>query len=264
LPQRQQTLRNTIQWSYDLLTPEEQRLFGCLSVFVGGCTVEAVEAVCAALGNETANLLDGVASLIDKSLLYQTGQEGEEPRLAMLETVREFGLDCLQRQGELEAAARGHARYYLALGEAAEPHLSDSQQLLWFDRLERDLDNLRAILRVAMSGGEEEVQLALRLASALRLFWLGRGYLREGRSVLEQLLANTRATVAPVRLKALNALGAILWVQSDARRLAQVADEALALARKQGDHLNLTVALILRGTAALHGTSKTLRGRLPV
>ena len=254
LPIRQQTLRNTIQWSYDLLSQEEQHLFRWLSIFVGGCSLEAAEAVCQEGqedGDQASRVLEGVASLLDKSLVQQTEQEGNEPRLLMLETLREFGLECLLRQGELEAARQAHTRYYLALVEAAEPHLFGPEQLLWLDRLERDLDNLRAILQTATTGGEVEVEVALRLASALRLFWSGRGYLREGRSVLERLLAQAGAIAAPVRLKALNSVGVIIWGQSDARRLEQVADEALALAREQGDQLNMTVALMLRGTAIM-------------
>jgi DNA-binding CsgD family transcriptional regulator/tetratricopeptide (TPR) repeat protein len=196
-------------------------------------------------------VLEGVASLLDKSLVQQTVREGEEPRLVMLETLREFSLECLERQGELEAARRAHARYYLALAEAAEPQLLGPEQLLWFDRLERELDNLRAILHVAMAGGEEEVELALRLASALRFFWVGRGHLLEGRNVLERHLARTGAIAAPIRLKALNALGTILWSQNDARRLEQVADEALALAREQGDQWYITRAMIHRGSALM-------------
>jgi predicted ATPase/DNA-binding CsgD family transcriptional regulator len=255
LPLRQQTLRNTIKWSYDLLNEQEQQLFRCLSIFVGGCTLQAAEAVCgrssdAAVGIE-GELLDGVASLIDKSLLHQSEQEGEEPRLTMLETIREFGRECLEREGELETARRAHANYYLALVEAAEPLLIGTEQLLWFDRLERDLDNLRAILQAATVGGVDEREEALRLGAALRLFWLGRGYFHEGRSFLVQLLASTQVVVASVRLRALNALGVILWTQNDTRGLEPVADETLTLARKQGDQLQMTVALILRGAAMM-------------
>jgi predicted ATPase/DNA-binding CsgD family transcriptional regulator/tetratricopeptide (TPR) repeat protein len=252
LPERQRTLRNTLQWSYDLLTEQEQRLFRWLSIFVGGCTLEAAEALFRASGYQASSVLEGVASLLDKSLVQQTEREGEEPRLVMLETLREFGLDCLERQGELEAARQEHARYYLALIEAAEPHLFGPEQLLWFDVLERELDNLRAILRAFTTGGEEKVELALRLVSALRMFWCGRGgYLREGRNVLERLLAQAGAIAAPVRLKALNAVGSILWIQSDVRRLEQIADEALALAREQGDQRNIAEAMILCGTVMM-------------
>jgi predicted ATPase/DNA-binding CsgD family transcriptional regulator len=256
LPARQQALRNTLQWSYDLLSQEEKRLFRWLAVFVGGCTLEAAEVVCQVGQGDSTQVfpvLERIASLLDKSLLQQTAHAGEEPRLVMLETIREFALEQLHQQGEEEAARRAHARYYLRLIETAEPHLLDPDQLLWFARLEQDLDNLRTILQAAASGGAEEVELALRLAGALRLFWVGQGYLREGRDALERLLADTRAIAAPIRLKALNTLGVILWSQSDAHRLAQVADEALALARVQGDHVALTIAMIQRATAMMLG-----------
>jgi len=251
LPARQQTLRNTLQWSYDLLTPEEQRLFRWLSVFVGGCTLEAAEAVCQAGGEQASSVLEGIASLLDKSLVQQTEREGDAPRLVMLETIREFGLACLEQQRELEAARRAHAHYFLELAEQAEPHLFGPEQLLWFARLEQDLDNLLAILQVATTGGEEGVELALRLAGALRLFWSGRGYLRDGRSVLERLLAGAGTIAAPVRLKALNTLGAILWSLDDARGLEPIADEALALAREQGDQWQMTRATIFHGVALM-------------
>ncbi|HEY6408686.1 MAG TPA: NB-ARC domain-containing protein, partial [Ktedonobacteraceae bacterium] len=166
LPARQQTLRNTIQWSYDLLTEEEQRLFRWLSIFVGGWTLEAAEAVCQAGqegGEQDSSVLEGIASLLDKSLVQQTEREGEEPRLVMLETLREFGLECLERQGELEAAQQAHVRYYLEFVEQAEPHLLGPEQLLWFERLEQELDNLRAILQAAITGDAEVREIALRL-----------------------------------------------------------------------------------------------------
>jgi len=254
LPTRQQTLHNTLQWSYDLLTAEDQRLFRWFSIFVGGCTLEAAEAVCQGGqggGDQGSSVLDGIASLLDKSLVQQTEQEGGEPRLAMLETIREFGLACLERQGELEAARRAHADYFLEFAEQAEPHLFGPEQLLWFDRLERDLDNLLVILHAAMAGGAEEVELALCLASALQFFWAGRGYLREGRGVLERLLAQAGTIISPLHLKALITVGLIMWGQNDVHGLEPVADEALALARKQGDHWQMTVALILRGVALM-------------
>jgi len=249
VPTRQQTLRNTIRWSYDLLSQEEQRLFRWLSIFVGGCTLEAAAAVCLADQEQPMDVLDGVTSLVDKSLVQQTEREGEEPRLVMLETLREFGLEYLEQQGELEAARRVHARYFLEFAEAAEPHFLGPKQLLWFERLEQELDNLRAILQAATT--EEEMEPALRLGSAVGLFWVGRGHLREGRDVLERLLARAGAIAAPGRLKALNALGTILWSQNDARGLELVADEALALAQEQGDQWYITRAMIHRGSALM-------------
>jgi predicted ATPase len=124
LPERQQTLRNTLRWSYDLLDPQEQRLFRRLSVFVGGWSLEAVEAVVYAdpqASSAPAAVLDGVASLLDKSLLLQVKQEGNEPRLIMLEIVREYGLECVRESGEAEVSQRAHALYYLRLAEQAEP-----------------------------------------------------------------------------------------------------------------------------------------------
>ena len=254
LPARQQTLRNTLQWSYDLLTEQEQCLFRWLSIFVGGCTLEAAEAVCQAgraCSEQATSVLEGIASLLDKSLVQQTEREGGEPRFVMLETLREFGWECLERQGELQAARQAHARYYLALAEQAEPHLLGPEQLLWLDRLEQELHNLRAILQAATAGGEVEVEVALRLGAALRTFWQLYGHYSEGRNVLERLLAGAGAIAAPVRLKALNTLGVILWSQNDTRGLEPVADEALALAREQGDNWQMTVALILRGVAMM-------------
>jgi predicted ATPase len=142
LPERQQTLRYTIQWSYDLLNEQEQRLFRLLSIFVRGCTLEAAEAVWGTSGDASdvrkSSVLDGAASLIDKSLLQQIEQEGEEPRLAMLETIREYGLEMLDASGEMEATQHAHAAYYLALAETAESVPFGPQQAIWFKRLERE------------------------------------------------------------------------------------------------------------------------------
>ena len=187
VPAHQQTLRNTIQWSYDLLDAQEQQLFCRLSVFVSGCTLEAVEAISAALGNATLPVLDGVVSLIDKNLLQQTAQEGEEIRLLMLETIREYGWEALAERQEREAIQAAHAAYYLALAEEAERALGGPQHLLWLDRLGREYDNLRAALHwlrlqgSRVEGGGEAAEQALRLETALSWFWIMRGYQNDGR-----------------------------------------------------------------------------------
>jgi len=187
VPAHQQTLRNTIQWSYDLLDAQEQQLFCRLSVFVSGCTLEAVEAISAALGNATLPVLDGVVSLIDKNLLQQTAQEGEEIRLLMLETIREYGWEALAERQEREAIQAAHAAYYLALAEEAERALGGPQQLLWLERLEREYDNLHAALHwlrlqgSRVEGGGEAAEQALRLETALSWFWIMRGYQNDGR-----------------------------------------------------------------------------------
>src|SRR5437762_11021339 len=149
VPARQQTLRNTIAWSYNLLDAVEQRLFRRLSVFVGGCTLQAIEAVCtdASDGGEAGQVLERVTSLIDISLLQQTEQEGQEPRLLMLETIREYGLEVLATSGEMENTRQDHALYYVRLSEGAEPELAGSRQALWFERLEREHENLRAVMQ---------------------------------------------------------------------------------------------------------------------
>ena len=187
VPAHQQTLRNTIQWSYDLLDAQEQQLFCRLSVFVSGCTLEAVEAISAAPGNVTLPVLDGVVSLIDKNLLQQTAREGEEIRLLMLETIREYGWEALAERQEREAIQAAHAAYYLALAEEAERALGGPQHLLWLDRLGREYDNLRAALHwlrlqgSRVEGGGEAAEQALRLETALSWFWIMRGYQNDGR-----------------------------------------------------------------------------------
>src|SRR5947209_1862334 len=208
VPARQQTLRNLLAWSYDLLDGKEQQLFGRLSVFVGGGTLEAVEGLSTALGDLPAYVLDGLTSLIDKSLLRQTEQEGQEPRLLMLETIREYGLEVLAASGEMESTRRAHATYYLALAELAELELGGPQQGVWLDRLEREHDNLRAALQWTIEQGEAggSMEMALRLGGALRRFWWGRGHWSEGRNFLERALATGLAGtwIAPsVRAKAL-------------------------------------------------------------
>ena len=193
VPARQQTLRNTIQWSYDLLDAQEQQLFCRLSVFVDGCTLEAVEAVSAALGEATLPVFDRIASLIDKNLLQQTAQEGEEIRFLMLETIREYGWEVLAERQEREATQAAHAAYYLALAEEAELALGGPQQQLWLQRLEREYGNLHAALhwlrlQASRAGvGDEAAGLALRLETALSYFWIVRGYRNDGRRRPRQL-----------------------------------------------------------------------------
>src|SRR2546421_1954004 len=146
-PLRQQTLRGTIAWSYDLLEEDEKRLFRRLAVFVGGCTLEAAEAVCNAPGDLEEDVVDAVARLVDKSLLRQETQADGEPRLLMLETIREYALECLKASGEVEALRRQHAIFFLRLSEEAEPKIRSAEQSTWRKRLEVEQDNLRAALR---------------------------------------------------------------------------------------------------------------------
>src|SRR6266496_1493136 len=181
LPARQHTLRHTLAWSYDLLPVEEQRLFRLLSVFVGGCTLEALEAVDGALGGEQAQVLDAVTSLLDKHLLRKAEQGDDAPRLLMHETIREYGLEALVANQELEVARSAHAEYHLTLAEEAEAHLEGAEQVVWLEQ----------------HAGE----MALRLSGALFRFWEARRYLSEGRHFLERALASSQDVAAGVRAK---------------------------------------------------------------
>ncbi len=241
-PVRQQSLRNTIAWSYDLLNAQEQRLFRQLSVFVGGCTLQAIEAVCATLDKSigVGRVLDGVASLIDKSLLQQREQEGEEPRFLLLETIREYGLEALEASGEAEATRQAHAAYYLRLAQEAEPELVGPQQALWLERLEQEHDNLRAALEWALEEVTDEEakgrrELALHLSAALKPFWVMHGHYREARTFLERALTGSEGESASLRVRVLQATADIAVWQGDYDRSEVLAQQSLALCRELGD-----------------------------
>ncbi len=257
VPVRQQTLRNTLAWSYDLLDLQEQRLFRRLSIFVGGCTLEAAEAVCAALGNgdghAVAAVFDGVTSLIDKSLLLQTEQEGEEPRFVMLETTREYGLEALAMSEELEATRRAHAAHYLALAEKARPAWEGPQQAVWLGRLERDHDNLREAMQWSLERGEvrSRMEVAFRLGGALRSFWQVRGYFREGRTFLERVLAQSEESLPSLRVQAINDAVLLAVSQGDHDWGEALCQENLAQCRALGDDPAIARMLYLLGWIAL-------------
>src|SRR5688500_5914241 len=183
LPTRQQTLRGTIDWSYELLEEEEKTLFGRLSVFSGGRTLEAIEEICDPEGDLDA--LEGVESLLEKSLLRREEGVGGESRFVMLETVHEYARERLEASDEAEETRRLHAEYFLALAEEAEPELSGANQLACLERLEADHDNMRAALSWSL---EKVPETALRLAVALARFWEKRSYFSEGSSWLEAAL----------------------------------------------------------------------------
>src|SRR6266704_3022030 len=230
-PTRQQTLRNTIAWSYDLLSAQEQRLFRWLSVCVGGCSLEAVEALCTALDERTERVLDGVASLLDKNLLQQA--EGEETRLMMLETIREYGREALTVRGEVEATRQAHAVYYLALAEAAEQEWEGPREAVSFARLEQEHDNLRAAMSWLLERGEAE--MALRLCAALWWFWGWSDYIYEGWSFLERALEGSEEVAVPLRAKALWAAGNLSGYLGHFERGEALCQESLALFRAIGD-----------------------------
>ncbi|HZQ06615.1 MAG TPA: tetratricopeptide repeat protein [Anaerolineae bacterium] len=245
LPERQQTLRNTIAWSYDLLDAAEQELFRRLSVFIGGCTLAAAEAV---VGDEHS-LLDRIVSLLDKSLLRQSEHTDAEPRFVMLELLREFGLEQLKASGEDQTIRYKHANFFLALAEQAEARLESTEQIEWLDRMEQEHDNLRASLewsQTAQGAGD----VCTRLANMLGLFWEARGYFSEGRARLTAVLETDAAqgrTVA--RAKLLARAAELAYRQSDYPATLSLASESLAIYRQVGDKQGIASVLIKLGDA---------------
>src|SRR5580700_10472345 len=186
LPQRQQTLRAAFDWSHDLLSPAEQKLFRRLSVFVGGCTLEGVEAVCDTKGDLQLDLLDGMASMVDKSLLQQLEQPNGESRFTMLETIREYAREKLEASGEEAATKRAHAAYCLVLAEETATAESGAEGAEVRERIALEHDNFRAGLEWLTESGDAD--WGLRLGAALFRFWESREYLAEGRDRLGKLL----------------------------------------------------------------------------
>jgi predicted ATPase/serine/threonine protein kinase/DNA-binding CsgD family transcriptional regulator len=235
LPERQQTLRNTLKWSYDLLHNREQQIFRQLSIFVGGCSLEAAEAVCIDLENQETDVLNTVASLIDKSLVQQGELEAEEPRLVLLETVREYGLECLRESGETELMQRAHAEYYLALAERVEPHLrGGGEQLKWLTELNREQENFRAALRWFVES--EETELALRLCGALWWYWFMRGNYKEALHWLEAALALPMiGGQTAARAQVLCAAGVMNHTLGELDKAQNLIEESMALYNELGD-----------------------------
>lgn len=214
LPERQRTLRRAIDWSHDLLTPSEQKLFRRLSVFTGGCTLEAAEAVCNAPEDLEADLLDTLTSLIDKSLLNQTGPGDGEPRFTMLETIREYGRERLTQSGELDGTRRAHAAYCLVLAEEGESEMAPAEREAWLGRCDAEHDNFRAAIEYLVESGNAE--WGLRLGGALFWFWERREHLMEARRYFAALLDIPASNPLSLeRARALYAAGVLADAQLD-------------------------------------------------
>jgi predicted ATPase/transcriptional regulator with XRE-family HTH domain len=251
LPTRQQTLRRAIAWSYDLLDAGEQALFRRLSVFMGGCTLEAAERVCNAAGDLGMEVLEGVRALVDNSLLQREQGSDGRSRFTMLETIREYAVERLEACRESETLRQQHAVYYLALAETAEPELRSFRQLIWMNRLEVERGNLQAVLGWSLECGE--LECGLRLAVALDHFWCVRCYYSEAQSWLMRLLSepgNPGPTLT--RTKALRAAGNMAHNQLDYTVARGYFEQSLAMSRDLGAGVETAEALRALGNLALH------------
>jgi predicted ATPase/DNA-binding XRE family transcriptional regulator len=250
LPARQQTLRNAVAWSYELLTEGEQALFRRLGVFVGGWTIEAAETVCG--GSDAADptpisqlptpILDGLAALLDQSLLRQKSDSASEARFTMLETIREYAIEQLETSGEADALRQRHTDYFLTLVEAAEPEFYGPDQWTWLARLEVEHDNLRAALtwsHAAPDGAEREV----RLVGALGDFWFDRGALNEARVWIEQALARHHSVSPLAQAMLFRAAAGLAFHENDNPRAIAFEEQALLLWRQFGDRLQIADSL---------------------
>jgi tetratricopeptide (TPR) repeat protein len=262
LPARQQTLRNTIAWSYDLLSAEEQALFRRLGVFVGGCTLEAAEAVLRTEGrglseespvsvlSPQSSVLDRLAALVDKSLLRRAEGLDGEARFVMLETVREYALERLAESGEAEALRRQHAEHFVARATQNEPAMDwDYREAAWYTRYVSDIDNYRAALawsHEASDGAETE----LRLASALGEFWIHQGALDEAHFWIEQALHRSGTTSSHVQARLLKAAARLAFMENDNARAIAFEEQRLLLWRQLGDRLQIADSLHSIGVVA--------------
>ena len=244
LPLRQQTLRGTVNWSYNLLNAAEQSLFRRLSVFIGGCTLEAVEAVCNTKGDLGLDVLDGMASMVDKSLTQQLEQPGVEPRFLMLSTLREYALERLAESGEEFATRRAHAAYYVVLAEECGGELSTHHE--WLERFDLEHQNFREALEFLIRTGDAD--WGMRLGSALFHFWELREHFAEGRALLERLL-KLPGTAQP-KMRARLLFHTAIFAQGDFASAQKLQEESLKVSRELDDHRGVAVALNALGVTA--------------
>ncbi|PLS84118.1 MAG: LuxR family transcriptional regulator, partial [Actinobacteria bacterium] len=251
---RHRTLRATLQWSYELLSEPERKLFCRFSVFAAGWTLEAAEAVGEGGEISRTEVLDLLSKLVNKSLVMaEAGAEGEL-RYRMLEPVRQYGWEHLEGSGETEQVRERHARYYLALAERVEPGLMGAQPVPWLERLESEYGNVQAALSWCLdeedAKPEERAEMGLRLAAALGRFWVAQG-LGEGRRWLEKGLARSSASPTSVRAKALIQAGFDALYEGDPGAMALL-EEGLALYKELKDRSGVAFAIGNLGHAVVH------------
>ena len=246
LPVRQQTLRGTVNWSYSLLNAAEQSLVRRLSVFTGGCTLEAVEAVCDTKGDLGIDVLDGMSSMVDKSLIQQLEQSGTEARFLMLSTIREYALERLVESGEEFATRRAHAAYYIVLAEEGGEDLSNHPE--WLERFDLEHQNFRDALEFLIRISDAD--WGMRLGAALFHFWETREHFAEGRALLERLVHLPGAVQPKMRARLLFGTAVLADSQGDFDFAQKLQEEILKACRDLQDHRGVAVALNALGVTA--------------
>jgi predicted ATPase/DNA-binding CsgD family transcriptional regulator len=262
LPARQQTLRNTIAWSYGLLSPVEQTLLRRMAVFAGGCSLAAIGAICSAAG-AASDVLSEVSALVDSSLLRHADHAGPEPRFTMLETVREFAAEQLAATPEADPMRRRHATYYLEVAEALEPLLDTAERDSPLAQLTVEHDNLRSALASAeKTSATDGGELWLRLVGSLGDFWRWRGYLSEGQDWLARALAAGAGGSPATRGRALLAAAQMAWYQGDYATTYAHNDQALLIFRELDDLPHVAKSLMNTATSlAMLGDLNAARAR---
>ena len=248
LPERQQTLRNTIDWSHDLLNEPEQNLLRRFSVFIGGSTLEGAEAVCDTKLDLGIDLLEGLSSLVDKNLVQRAEQPHDEPRFTMLQTIREYARERLAASGEESATRRAHAAYCLVLAEEGNPELSAEGRDLWLTRCELEIDNFRSALDWLFE--TRDLDWALRLCMALFRFWDMREHLTEGRTRLEAVLSLAGDEYSKERAKLYIFLGALSTAQGDFNAAGRFLNQSLRLYEQLEDASGIAASLNALGVSA--------------
>jgi predicted ATPase len=248
LPERQQTLRKTIDWSYGLLNEAERKLFRRFSVFVGGCTLEAAEAVCNTSNDLGIDLLEGLFSLVDKNLIQPVDRAEAGPRFGMLETIREYASESLTDSGEQSAVRRAHAAYCLVLAEEGNPELNSIDRARWLRQCDAEIENFRFALDWLFQW--QDLDWGFRLCVALFRFWDTREHLSEGRTRLETVLRLAGAEWSKERARVGFFLGALATAQGDYLAAEQVLQQSLSLYEQLGDEAGIAASLNALGVSA--------------
>ena len=248
---RHQTLRNAVDWSYQLLNHGEQALFAQLGIFVGGCTLEAVEAVCVVANNSGVSVIEYLASLVDKSMLQHETRSDGEPRFTLLESLREYALEQLDQGKQTRAASRRHLAYILQLVETIEPGPREPNLPAWMNRLEEEHDNLRAALQRGLA--LEEYEIALRIAGAIWRFWQIHGHIEEGAKWMREILSRSTGLNSIARAKALWGAGWLGMVMGTLEQARAYFEEGAQLSRQLGNQRYLGLSL--------HGIGAVARGQ---